>query len=314
MSERTIRFGEHSAVPLIGQGTWFMGENPALRAQEAAALRAGIDLGLTVIDTAEMYADGGAEEVVGEAIRGQRERVVLVSKVYPWNAGGRKIASACEASLRRLNTDYLDVYLLHWRGDYSLQETVAGMDALVAQGKIRRWGVSNLNYDDMQELWQADGGEQCATNQVLYHLASRGIEHDLLPWCQQQRLPVMAYCPLAQAGRLRNGLLNHTVVKNIAQERGVTAAQILLAWVISHRGVMAIKKSPDFAGLQPSSGRYGAHAVNPWANPPGVSVSPREGFASGAKVSLRWPSGFRSRSRFLHKRRSCNHHPACRPC
>ncbi|MGM1325881.1 aldo/keto reductase, partial [Klebsiella michiganensis] len=203
----------------------------------------GIDLGLTVIDTAEMYADGGAEEVVGEAIRGQRERVVLVSKVYPWNAGGRKIASACEASLRRLNTDYLDVYLLHWRGDYSLQETVAGMDALVAQGKIRRWGVSNLDYDDMQELWQADGGEQCATNQVLYHLASRGIEHDLLPWCQQQRLPVMAYCPLAQAGRLRNGLLNHTVVKNIAQERGVTAAQILLAWVISHRGVMAIPKA-----------------------------------------------------------------------
>ncbi|HIG8620180.1 TPA: aldo/keto reductase [Klebsiella michiganensis] len=243
MAERTIRFGEHSAVPLIGQGTWFMGENPALRAQEAAALRAGIDLGLTVIDTAEMYADGGAEEVVGEAIRGQRERVVLVSKVYPWNAGGRKIASACEASLRRLNTDYLDVYLLHWRGDYSLQETVAGMDALVAQGKIRRWGVSNLDYYDMQELWQADGGEQCATNQVLYHLASRGIEHDLLPWCQQQRLPVMAYCPLAQAGRLRNGLLNHTVVKNIAQERGVTAAQILLAWVISHRGVMAIPKA-----------------------------------------------------------------------
>lgn len=243
MAERTIRFGEHSAVPLIGQGTWFMGENPALRAQESAALRAGIDLGLTVIDTAEMYADGGAEEVVGEAIRGQRERVVLVSKVYPWNAGGRKIASACEESLRRLNTDYLDLYLLHWRGDYSLQETVAGMDALVAQGKIRRWGVSNLDYDDMQELWQANGGEQCATNQVLYHLASRGIEYDLLPWCQQQRLPVMAYCLLAQAGRLRNGLLNHTVVKNIAQERGVTAAQILLAWVISHRGVIAIPKA-----------------------------------------------------------------------
>ena len=243
MAARTIRFGEHSAVPLIGQGTWFMGENPALRAQESAALRAGIDLGLTVIDTAEMYADGGAEEVVGEAIRGQRERVVLVSKVYPWNAGGRKIASACEESLRRLNTDYLDLYLLHWRGDYSLQETVAGMDALVAQGKIRRWGVSNLDYDDMQELWQADGGEQCATNQVLYHLASRGIEHDLLPWCQQQRLPVMAYCPLAQASRLRNGRLNHTVVKNIAQARGVTAAQILLAWVISHRGVMAIPKA-----------------------------------------------------------------------
>lgn len=243
MAERTIRFGEHPAVPVIGQGTWYMGENPALRAQEAAALRAGIDLGLTVIDTAEMYADGGAEEVVGEAIRGQRDRVVLVSKVYPWNAGGRKIARACEASLRRLNTDYLDLYLLHWRGDYSLQETVAGMEALVAQGKIRRWGVSNLDEDDMQQLWQVEGGERCATNQVLYHLASRGIEYDLLPWCQQRRLPVMAYCPLAQTGRLRNGLLNHTVVKNIAQERGVTAAQILLAWVISRREVLAIPKA-----------------------------------------------------------------------
>lgn len=245
MTERTISFGEHSTVPVIGQGTWYMGENPALRAQEAAALRAGIDLGLTVIDTAEMYADGGAEEVVGEAIRGQRDRVTLVSKVYPWNAGGRKIASACEASLRRLNTDYLDLYLLHWRGDYSLQETVEGMEALVAQGKIRRWGVSNLDFDDMQQLWQVEGGEQCATNQVLYHLASRGIEYDLLPWCQQQGLPVMAYCPLAQAGRLRDGLLNHTVVKNIAQERGVTAAQVLLAWVISHRGVIAIPKASD---------------------------------------------------------------------
>ena len=245
MTERTISFGDHLAVPVIGQGTWYMGENPALRAQEAAALRAGIDLGLTVIDTAEMYADGGAEEVVGEAIRGQRDRVTLVSKVYPWNAGGRKIASACEASLRRLNTDYLDLYLLHWRGDYSLQETVEGMEALVAQGKIRRWGVSNLDFDDMQQLWQVEGGEQCATNQVLYHLASRGIEYDLLPWCQQQRLPVMAYCPLAQAGRLRDGLLNHTVVKNIAQERGVTAALVLLAWVISHRGVIAIPKASD---------------------------------------------------------------------
>lgn len=250
MAERTIRFGEHPAVPVIGQGTWYMGENQALRAQEAAALRAGIDLGLTVIDTAEMYADGGAEEVVSEAIRGQRDRVVLVSKVYPWNAGGRKIASACEASLRRLNTDYLDLYLLHWRGDYSLQETVEGMEALVAQGKIRRWGVSNLDFDDMQQLWQAGGGDQCATNQVLYHLASRGIEYDLLPWCQQQRLPVMAYCPLAQAGRLRNGLLNHTVVKNIAEARGVTAAQVLLAWVISHQGVLAIPKAASIEHVE----------------------------------------------------------------
>ncbi len=190
-------------MPAIGLGTWYMGEHAAQRQQEVAALRAGIDHGLTVIDTAEMYADGGAEEVVGQAIRGLRDRVVLVSKVYPWHAGKAAMHRACENSLRRLQTDYLDMYLLHWRGDIPLQETVEAMEKLVAEGKIRRWGVSNLDTEDMQALWRTADGEHCATNQVLYHLASRGIEYDLLPWCQQHSLPVMAYCPLAQAALTR---------------------------------------------------------------------------------------------------------------
>lgn len=247
---KTVRFGEGAAVPAIGQGTWFMGENSARRSQEVAALRAGVERGLTLIDTAEMYADGGAEEVVGEAIRGLRDRVMLVSKVYPWNAGGQKMVTACEASLRRLRTDYLDMYLLHWGGEFTFAETVEAMEKLVAQGKIRRWGVSNLDVDEMQALWQVVDGSRCATNQVLYHLASRGIEHDLLPWCQQQSLPVMAYSPLAQAGRLRNGLMNHPALSKLAMQKGITVAQLLLAWVISHQGVIAIPKAGSVAHVE----------------------------------------------------------------
>jgi len=243
MSEKTVTFGDSIVIPAIGQGTWYMGEKAGQRRQEVAALRAGIDLGLTLIDTAEMYADGGAEEVVGEAIKGQRDKVYLVSKVYPWNAGGQKGIAACDASLRRLGTDRIDLYLLHWRGNYPLAETVKLMETLQQQGKIGRWGVSNLDYADMQELEQVPGGKHCATNQVLYHLASRGIEYDLLPWCQHQQMPVMAYCPLAQAGRLRSGLMNHPVVQAIAQDYNASAAQVLLAWVISHQGVIAIPKA-----------------------------------------------------------------------
>ncbi|WP_436858451.1 aldo/keto reductase [Citrobacter tructae] len=250
MTDKQIVFSGQVAVPSIGQGTWYMGERASHRKAEVAALRAGVDQGLTLIDTAEMYAEGGAEEVVGEALVGLRDRVFLVSKVYPWNAGGQKAISACEASLRRLNTDYLDLYLLHWSGNYSYAETVEAMEKLIAQGKIRRWGVSNLDYDDMQALWQVAGGRQCATNQVLYHLASRGIEYDLLPWCQQHQLPVMAYSPLAQAGRLRSDLLNHPVVNEIAHAHRASAAQILLAWVISHQGVMAIPKAASIAHVQ----------------------------------------------------------------
>ncbi|MFA1281530.1 MAG: aldo/keto reductase [Enterobacterales bacterium] len=250
MTDKQVVFDGGVVLPAIGQGTWYMGENPGHRRAEVSALRAGVDLGLTLIDTAEMYADGGAEEVVGEALNGLRERVFLVSKVYPWNAGGQKAIAACEASLRRLKTDYLDLYLLHWSGNFTFAETVEAMETLIAQGKIRRWGVSNLDVDDMQALWQVPGGRQCATNQVLYHLASRGIEYDLLPWCQQHQLPVMAYSPLAQAGRLRSGLLNHPVVNEIAHAHSASAAQILLAWVISHPGVMAIPKAASVEHVQ----------------------------------------------------------------
>lgn len=251
MTDKNVCFAGEIALPAIGQGTWYMGENDRQRQKEVDALRAGIEAGLTLIDTAEMYADGGAEEVVGEALRGGlRDKVYLVSKVYPWNAGGKKAIAACEASLRRLNTDYLDLYLLHWRGNYSLAETVEVMETLVQQGKIRRWGVSNLDYGDMQELWRVQGGQACVTDQVLYHLGSRGIEYDLLPWCQQQGMPVMAYCPLAQAGRLRDGLLNHSAVADIARAHNATAAQILLAWVISHQGVMAIPKAASVAHVE----------------------------------------------------------------
>ena len=250
MTDKQVLFDGGVVLPAIGQGTWYMGENPGHRRAEVSALRAGVDLGLTLIDTAEMYADGGAEEVVGEALNGLRERVFLVSKVYPWNAGGQKAIAACEASLRRLKTDYLDLYLLHWSGNFTFAETVEAMETLIAQGKIRRWGVSNLDVDEMQALWQVPGGRQCATNQVLYHLASRGIEYDLLPWCQQHQLPVMAYSPLAQAGRLRSGLLNHPVVNEIAHAHSASAVQILLAWVISHQGVMAIPKAASVEHVQ----------------------------------------------------------------
>jgi len=177
-----------------------------------------------------------------------------VSKVYPWNAGGQKGQAACEASLRRLGTDRIDLYLLHWRGNVDFDETIALMNNLQQQGKIGRWGVSNLDIDDMQALRREEGGSACATNQVLYHLASRGIEFDLLPWCQQHNMPVMAYCPLAQAGRLRTGLMNHPVVNEIARNHKATAAQILLAWVIRHQGVMAIPKAASLEHVKANAG------------------------------------------------------------
>lgn len=243
MSQSTHHTHELIAVPRIGQGTWFMGEEASRRIEEITALRAGIDHGLTLIDTAEMYAEGGAEEVVGEAIRGQRDKVYLVSKVYPWNAGGQRPKAACEASLRRLGTDTLDLYLLHWRGEFALSETLEAMESLKREGKIRQWGVSNLDLDDMKELHSLSGGQACATNQVLYHLASRGIEYDLLPWCQQQQMPVMAYSPLAQAGRLRDGVFTHPVIQRIAHVHAATPAQIMLAWLLTQPGVLAIPKA-----------------------------------------------------------------------
>jgi diketogulonate reductase-like aldo/keto reductase len=197
---KTIRLPDGTTVPALGQGTWMMAEDPARRTDEIAALRAGIELGLTLIDTAEMYGEGSAETLVGEAIDGVRDDVFLVSKAYPHNAGRDRLPQACEASLARLGTDRLDLYLLHWRGSVPLAETVAAMEALVAAGKILRWGVSNLDTDDMAELVAA-GGTACATDQILYNLTRRGPEHDLLPWLAQHHMPVMAYSPVEQ-GRL----------------------------------------------------------------------------------------------------------------
>lgn len=222
-------------VPVIGQGTWRMGEDPARYREEVAALRLGIELGMTLIDTAEMYGEGGAENVVGEAIAGLRDKVFLVSKVYPHNASRKGIPEACERSLRRLNTDHIDLYLLHWRGQYPLEETVEAFERLRAEGKIGRWGVSNFDVDDLQEL----ASPACATNQVLYNLEERGIEFDLLPWSQQHRLPLMAYCPIGQGGQL----LEHPSLRQVAARHAVTPAQVALAWILRQDGVIAIPKA-----------------------------------------------------------------------
>ncbi|WP_367084060.1 aldo/keto reductase [Pseudomonas sp. HOU2] len=222
-------------VPVIGQGTWRMGEDRAAHPREVSALRQGIELGMTLIDTAEMYAEGGAESVVGEAIAGLRDRVFLVSKVYPHNASRKGIPQACERSLRRLDTDYIDLYLLHWRGQYPLEETVEAFERLRADGKIGRWGVSNFDVDDLQEL----ASPACATNQVLYNLEERGVEFDLLPWCQQQRMPLMAYCPIGQGGTM----LAEPALQQIAARHNVTPAQVSLAWILRQDGVIAIPKA-----------------------------------------------------------------------
>ncbi|WP_410015266.1 aldo/keto reductase [Sodalis sp. C49] len=250
MASKQVIFPDGHTLPAIGQGTWYMGERSSDIQAETRALQYGLDLGLSLIDTAEMYADGGAERVVGRAIHGRREEVFLVSKVYPQNAGGAKAQAACENSLRRLQTDYLDLYLLHWRGGIPLSDTIAAMETLRQAGKIKRWGVSNLDVADMEELWSLPGGDACMTDQVLYHLASRGIEYDLLPWCQERGMPVMAYCPLAQAGKLRNGLMDNQAVQRIAGELALTPAQVLLAWVIRRPGVIAIPKAGSRAHVK----------------------------------------------------------------
>jgi diketogulonate reductase-like aldo/keto reductase len=232
-----IRLPDGTEVPSLGQGTWMMAEQPGKRADEIAALRAGIDLGLTLIDTAEMYADGAAERLVGEAIAGSRDRVFLVSKAYPQNASRDRLPKACEASLKRLGTDRLDLYLLHWRGSVPLAETVGAMERLVATGKILRWGVSNLDTDDMDEL-VAEGGAGCATDQILYNLRRRGPEHDPLPWLAEKSIPAMAYSPVEQ-GRL----LGDRRLGEIAARIRSTPAQVALAWTMRHGDVIAIPKA-----------------------------------------------------------------------
>ncbi len=241
---KMIRFPDGAAVPALGQGSWMMAERPAARADEIAALRTGIDLGLTLIDTAEMYADGESERLVGEAVAGRRDAVFLVGKAYPQNAARTRLARACEASLDRLGTDRLDLYLLHWRGNVPLAETVEAMETLVAAGKIVRWGVSNLDIDDMAELVAAGGGA-CATDQILYNLTRRGPEHALLPWLERRGMPVMAYSPVEQ-GRL----IGHPALSDIAAGRGATSAQVALAWLLARDGVIAIPKAASVAHVR----------------------------------------------------------------
>jgi diketogulonate reductase-like aldo/keto reductase len=239
-------------MALLGQGTWRMGEVGARRAEEVAALRLGLDLGLTLIDTAEMYADGAAERVVAEAIAGRRDEVFLVSKVLPENASRRGTVSACERSLRRLGTDTLDLYLLHWRGSEPLVETLAGFEDLVAAGKIRRWGVSNFDIADMRELADLRAVGDCAANQILYNLSRRGPEFDLAPWCAEHNVPVMAYSPVEQGRLLRNPAL-----RRLAAEKGVGVAQLAIAFVLSRPGTVAIPKSSTSAHVRENAAALG---------------------------------------------------------
>lgn len=233
---RTLQLADKT-VPVIGQGTWRMGEDRHQRQAEVEALQTGIDLGLTLIDTAEMYGEGGAEEVVGQAIAGKRDQVVLVSKVYPHNASRNGIPAACERSLQRMKTDFIDLYLLHWPGSYPLEETVEAFERLREAGKIGRWGVSNFDVSDLLDL----NNPACATNQVLYNPQERGIEYDLLPWMQNVAMPLMAYCPIGQAG----DLLSNPAILEVADRHDATPAQISLAWVLRQDGVIAIPKAVD---------------------------------------------------------------------
>ena len=237
---RTVGLPSGEQVSALGQGTWYMGERPTEAANEIAALRLGLDLGMTLIDTAEMYADGGAERIVAQAVEGRRDAVFIVSKVYPQNASRAGVPAACERSLKRLRTDRIDLYLLHWRGGHPLAETVAAFEALKKAGKIRHWGVSNLDTSDMEELAQVPGGGGCAANQVLYHPGSRGIEYDLLPWCAARKIAVMAYSPLSHT---TSRLLRSPALIAVAARHGVTPARVALAWGLRYPHVISIPKA-----------------------------------------------------------------------
>ena len=248
---RTAKLPSGERVPVVGQGTWRMGEDPAARRSEVATLRLGIELGMTLIDTAEMYGEGGAEKVVGAAIAGRRDDVFVVSKLYPQHATKKAMVAACERSLRRLRTDRIDLYLLHWRGDVPLRETVAGFAELLRAGKIRHAGVSNFDVADMEELARVRDGVRIAANEVLYNLLRRGIEADLLPWCRRRRLPIIAYSPLEE------GLLSHRdhpALGRVAARHGATSSQVALAWLIRQPAVIAIPKSRHPARVRENRG------------------------------------------------------------
>jgi diketogulonate reductase-like aldo/keto reductase len=239
---QTVLLPTSEAVPALGQGTWQMAEDASRRTQEINALRLGLELGMTLIDTAEMYGEGAAEELVAEAIAGRRDEVFLVSKVYPHHASRAGVVQACERSLKRLRTDRLDLYLLHWRGSVPLEDTVAGFEELRRSGKIRHWGVSNFDTSDMEELVRVDDGANCATNQVLYNVTRRGPEFDLIPWMAAHRMSLMAYSPIEQGRLPKSGAL-----QMIGDKHRASAFQIALAWLLQQPGVIAIPKAsrPD---------------------------------------------------------------------
>jgi diketogulonate reductase-like aldo/keto reductase len=241
----TVTLPTGEPIPKLGQGTWEMGERPNARKEEIAALRAGVELGMTLIDTAEMYGDGESEKLIAEALADLRDDVFLVSKVYPHNGSERGVQAACERSLKRLKTDRLDLYLLHWRGGEDLEGVVAGFEKLRRDGKIRHWGVSNFDTDDLEELFDLDGGNACATNQILYNVARRGPEFDLLPWLRERGMPGMAYSPVDHARLPKNSVLDE-----IAAGRGMSVVQIALAWVLQQPEVFAIPKASSVAHVK----------------------------------------------------------------
>jgi diketogulonate reductase-like aldo/keto reductase len=249
---RTIKLRSGDAVPVLGQGTWHMAEDPWRRKDEIAALQLGIDLGLTLIDTAEMYANGGSEQLVGEAIERRRDEVFLVTKVLPTHASLRGTIIACERSLKRLKTDRIDLYLLHWREETPIEETVAAFESLRQVGKIRSWGVSNFDLSDMEELVDLEDGQHVQTDQVLYNLSRRGIEYNFLPWCRQHGIPIMAYSPIEQ-GRV----LNDARMRRIAARHDATPAQIALAWVLRQPKVLAIPKAGTPEHVRENHGALG---------------------------------------------------------
>jgi diketogulonate reductase-like aldo/keto reductase len=241
----TLKLPGGEIVSRLGQGTWHMGESPRLRDAEVAALKLGLDLGMTLIDTAEMYGDGEAERIVAEAIEGRRDEVFIVSKVLPQNASRAGTIAACERSLKRLDTDRLDLYLLHWRGRYPLKETLAGFQVLVRDGLIKAWGVSNFDAGDMEELAALPGGDAVATNQVLYNLARRGVEADLIPWCRARGIPIMAYSPVD-----RGRILRDRTLARVAARHGAEPAQVALAWLLRHEEMMVIPKATNAAHVR----------------------------------------------------------------
>ena len=246
---KTVTFPSDKRVPALGMGTWHLGDTPASRAEEIATLRLGLDRGLTLIDTAEMYGEGRSEALVAEAIEGRRDQVFLVSKVSPHNASRKGAVAACERSLARLRTDCIDLYLLHWRGNVPLGETMEAFVALQRAGKIRHYGISNLDLADMQELWSVPGGSAVSSSQLLYNLTRRGIEWDLLPWLRERRIPIMAYSPIEQA-RLT---LNPKLV-DFAQRHSMTPAQAGLAWLLTHDDVIVIPKTAQRDRLKENIG------------------------------------------------------------